>query len=359
MSPTTKIRALALTLLAVAVAGAYHHSTEQAMQSAADAWLKSLNHEQRTLATFEFSDSEQRENWHFVPGNNFEQTYGYPRQGLTYIRMQPEQRHLADVLLAAGLSPTGFAKAKTIMSLEDILRIKEGDLTGRRDPNKYHYTIFGEPSDDGAWGYRVEGHHLSLHYTLKGGKLISTSPTFFGANPHEVEMGPRKGLRPLAEEEDLAFELVNSLNDEQKEKAIVADTAYRDILTSADTRAKLEDQPTGIPASELTADQMETLMALVEEYASNVPAEIMEARMEQARETDVREMYFAWAGSTEPGVGDYYRVQTPTFLIEYDNTQNDANHTHTVWRDYDNDFGRDLLALHHRLFDHGLGIDAD
>jgi len=359
MSSTIKIRVLALAVLAVAAVGAYNRTAEEAMASAAGAWLDSLNNEQRGKATFAFSNSDQRETWHFVPGNNFAQTYDRPRMGLTYIQMAPEQRHLADVLLATGLSASGYVKAKTIMSLEDILRIKEADVTGRRDPYKYHYSIFGEPSEDGEWGYRVEGHHLSLHYTLEGGKLISTSPTFFGANPHEVDISPRKGLRPLGAEEDLAFELVDSLTPEQKEKAIVADEAYRDILTSADTRARLENQPTGIPAAELTGAQMQTLMALIEEYASNVPAEVKAARMEQARDVDVSEMYFAWAGATEPGIGDYYRIQTPTFLIEYDNTQNDANHTHTVWRDYANDFGRDLLALHHRYFDHGLGVDAD
>ena len=359
MSSTTKIRLLALTVLAVAAAGAYQRTTEQSMQSAAEAWLASLNNEQRAKATFEFSNSDQRETWHFVPGNNFAQTYKRPRLGLTFIDMAPEQRHLADTLLASGLSLQGFIKAKTIMSLEDILRIKEADVTGRRDPYKYHFTIFGSPTPDGSWGYRVEGHHLSLHYTLKGGKLISTTPTFFGANPNQIDIGPRKGLMPLGAEGELGFKLVNSLTAEQKKKAIVASEAYSDILTAADTRAQLENQPAGIAASELTADQMKTLMALIEEYASNVPAEIKAARMKAAKDTDVKKMFFAWAGATEPGVGDYYRIQTPTFLIEYDNTQNDANHTHTVWRDYANDFGRDLLALHHRQFDHGLGVNAD
>ena len=273
--------------------------------------------------------------------------------------MRSEQRHLADALLAAGLSKAGYIKAKTVMSLEDVLRIKEADRTGRRDPLKYHYTIFGKPSADGAWGYRVEGHHLSLHYTLKGGKLVSTTPTFYGANPHEVDISPRKGLQPLGAEEDIARDLMKSLNPAMQKKALVADVAYRDILTSANTRAKLDNQPNGLAASELSGAQYDALISLVAEYANNLPAEIAAARMSEAKGTAKDRLFFAWAGAIEPGKGEYYRVQAPTFLIEYDNTQNGANHTHTVWRDYDGDFGRDMLADHHREFNHNLPVSAD
>ena len=348
-----KIRLALLLALATAFAGAYHHTTEDAMLNAAESFLSSLNFDQTSTAVYEFTD-QKRTKWHFVPGNNFEQTYKYPRPGLTYIQMAPEQRHLADALLAAGLSRDGLIKAKSIMSLEEILRIKEADTTGRRDPLKYHFTFYGKPSKDGSWGYRVEGHHLSLHYTLKGGKLISTTPTFFGANPHEIDLGPRKGFRALGQEEDLAFELMGSLSAAHKKRAMVADTAYKDILTSANTRAELDGQPQGLAASELSAKQYETLLALIETYASNVPAEIAAARMKEAKSTPKDKLLFAWAGSDKRDVGEYYRVQAPGFLIEYDNTQNDANHTHTVWRDWDGDFGRDMLAEHHRRFKHGL-----
>lgn len=358
MNRTLQIR-LALLLVFVAVfAAAHHRTTEDAILAAAQSWLSSLNFEQTKVATYKFDDPKRTE-WHFVPGNNFEQTYKYPRPGLTYGRMMPEQRHLADALLAAGLSRDGFIKAKSIMSLEEILRIKEGDTTGRRDPLKYHYTIYGEPSEDGAWGYRVEGHHLSLHYTLKGGKLISTTPTFFGDNPHEIDIGPRKGFRLMPLEEDLAFELMTSLSPANQKKALVAEEAYKDILTSANTRAELEGQPQGLAASEFSAKQFETLMELIGEYASNVPAEIADARMKAAKSTPKDKLFFAWAGSTKRDVGEYYRIQAPEFLIEYDNTQNGANHTHTVWRDWDGDFGRDLLAEHHRRFNHNLAADAD
>lgn len=358
MSNTSKLRLLLLSITLAVGVGAYHMSTEDMMVKTAQSFLESLTPEQRGVAMTAFS-SEQREKWHFVPDNNFAQTYGYSRPGLTYAKMQPEQRHLADALLSASLSKAGFMKAKTIMSLEDILRIQESDLTGRRDPSKYYFRVYGEPSADGAWGWRVEGHHISLHFTMKGGKLVSTTPTFFGANPHEVLTTPRKGLRPLAVEEDMGFELVNALDAKQKKQAIVAGTAYKDVLTSADSRAKLDNQPTGLPASEMTSKQLEMLMSLIEEYASNLPAEVAAKRMQAAKSTPKDKLFFAWAGATERDKGDYYRVQAPTFLIEYDNVQNDANHSHTVWRDYDNDFGRDVLALHHKLYDHGLGVAAD
>lgn len=350
MTRSSYLRLTLALLLAAALGTAYHHSTEQAMTDAANAWLASLNVEQTAAAKLSFDGGSNREQWHFVPGNNFEQTYKHPRQGLTYGKMSPDQRHLADALLAASLSKTGFIKAKSIQSLEEILRIKEGDMTGRRDPSNYFFTIFGTPSKDGKWGWRLEGHHLSLHFTLKGGKVVSTSPTFFGANPHRIDIGTRKGFRALPHEEDLGFSFVNNLKPSQLSKAKVAEEAYKDILTSADTRAKLDNQPSGLAASELTDAQYKALLDLIGVYAHNVPAELAAARLDAAKATPKDKLFFAWAGATEPGVGDYYRVQAPEFLIEYDNVQNGANHTHTVWRDWDNDFGRDMLAEHHRRY---------
>ncbi len=356
MSKTIQVRLLTIALALAAATTAYHQSTEQAMLDAANHYLNSLTTEQRGQTLFAFGQQD-RETWHFVPGNSFEQTYKYKRRGLTYGGMQPEQRHLADALLTAGLSKAGFIKAKSVMSLEEVLRVAEGDLTGRRDPSRYHFSVFGEPSSDGAWGWRVEGHHISLHFTLKGGKLVSTSPTFFGSNPHKVIAGPRKGLRPLGREEDVARELMKSLDPAQRKQALVAETAYRDILTAASTRAMLDNQPPGIQASKLNEAQFAMLADLLAEYAGNLPAEQAAKRMDVVKATPRDQMLFAWAGGIEQGKGDYYRVQAPTFLVEYDNTQNKNNHSHTVWRDYANDFGRDVLAAHHEAFEHGLAAD--
>ena len=198
---------------------------------------------------------------------------------------------------------------------------------------------------------------------MRDGKLASTSPTFLGANPHEVREGPRKGVRPLGEREDTARKLMKSLEGELREKALVEEKAYRDILTSADTRAKLEGQPQGLAASDLSEDQYAMLLAAADSYAMSVPGEQAERRRKMVRDTPRDKLFFAWAGSVEPGGGDYYRIQSPEFLIEYDNTQNSNNHSHTVWREFEGDFGRDVLAAHYRLDSHGLGrgesLEAD
>jgi len=306
------------------------------METAANNFLNSLTPEQRAQATYKFDD-DQRFDWHFIPK---------PRKGLPLKEMTSYQTKLAHALLSAGLSQRGYIKAVSIMSLEDVLKMMEKDDGVRRNPDGYFFTIFGEPSATGTWGYRVEGHHLSQNYTVVGGKVID-SPSFFGTNPAEVKQGPRKGTRVLAAEEDLARELVTSLEGEQKKVAIVDQKAYKDIFTMASRKAALEGQPSGLAASKLNAKQFGMLMALLEEYANNVPEQLAQARMEQIKKVG-KNLQFAWAGSLERGGPHYYRVQSPAFLIEYDNTQNDANHIHSVWRDYNGDFGLDLLKAHYQ-----------
>lgn len=344
------IRVLMLVVGLAALSVAYEKaSTGKLMQMTADRFLHSLDDAGRAKAQRDF-DSKEREQWHFVPDSNFESTYGYGRRGLTYGGMNGRQRHLADALLASGLSAEGLTKALSIMSQEEVLRVMENAAPGRRDTEKYYFTVFGKPGASGNWGWRVEGHHISLHYTLRNGKLVSAAPTFFGANPHKVE----GGYRSLGAEEDLGRDLLKSFNAEQQKTAIVADVAYSDILTHADTRAKLDDQPRGLAASKMTAKQREMLMAVIEQYVGNVPASIAAERRQVVKATSNSDLLFAWAGATEAGKGDYYRVQGPKFLIEYDNTQNDANHSHTVWRDFAGDFGRDVLAMHYQFDNHGL-----
>ena len=316
---------------------AYHRTNSASVMSeAANRFLASLTPEQKAQATFQFTDDE-RLNWHFIPR---------VRKGLPIRDMTPAQKHLAEALMSAGLSQQGYIKAVTIMSLEDILRMQEQGKGPERDPEKYYFSVFGTPSPDGTWGYRVEGHHVAQNYTVVNGRLAG-SPSFFGANPAEIKEGPRRGLRTLAGEEDLARSLVKSLEPEQQKVAIVDQTAYKDILTMASRKAALEGQANGITAAKMKPKQFEMLMALVEEYARNMPEQIADAREEQIRKAG-KNIYFAWAGSTEPGQGHYYRVQAPTFLIEYDDTQNNANHIHSVWRDYNGDFGLDLLAMHYQ-----------
>lgn len=356
------VRAILLASLLVVGAIGYHLTTEDLMVQTATAWLASLNSNQIPSAQFKL-DNPDYETWHFVPGNNFQQTRGYRRNGLTYKEMTAEQRSLADALLAASLSQAGFVRVKTIMSLEEVLRIQESDTVGRRDVDIYHFSVFGKPARAGTWAWRLEGHHVSLHFLMRDGELVSTSPTFLGANPHEVREGPRQGVRPLGAREDTARKLMRSLDAAMQQKALVAEKAYRDILTSADTRASLEGQPQGLAASELSQEQYGMLLAAADEYAASLPAEQAEQRRAMVRSTPRAELFFAWAGSIEPGGGDYYRIQSPEFLIEYDNTQNRNNHSHSVWREFEGDFGRDVLAAHYLLDDHGLnglaGVQAD
>jgi hypothetical protein len=333
---TTKVRLLAIGMAIVLLSSAYYrvHSAS-IMADSALAFLNSLTPEQRAQATFEFKDDE-RLNWHFIPK---------PRKGLPLKDMTPTQKQLAHALLSAGLSQRGYIKAVTIMSLDDVLRIMEKDDGVRRNPEGYFFSVFGEPSDKGTWGFRVEGHHVSQNFTIVNGK-IAGSPSFFGANPAMVPEGPRKGLRALANEEDLGRELIQSLNAEQQKVAIVDKEAYKDIFTMASRKAALTGQPSGIQASRMTAKQRELLQNLLDEYCYNMPDQLAQDREEKVKKAGDN-LYFAWAGGIEKTQPHYYRIQAPAFLIEYDDTQNNANHIHSVWRDYDGDFGLDLLKQHY------------
>jgi hypothetical protein len=331
------LRLLALLLCAGALTAAYYRTKSTAtMSGVANNFLAALTTEQKAKATFAMNDAE-RVNWHFIPRE---------RKGLPLREMQPFQQALAHAFLNAGLSTRGAIKASTIMSLEEILKIQEKDTRGRRDAGGYFFTVFGEPSDSSTWGWRVEGHHLALNFTVVKGQTVAVSPAFWGANPAEVKDGPRKGLRALDRQEDLARELLLSLDAKQKPIAVIDPIAPKDILTS--NSRKVDPQaPKGIAAAKLNKKQQELLMALIEEYTGNWPEDLGNARLETARK-GLDKTYFAWAGGPDRGQGHYYIVQAPAFLIEYDNTQNNANHIHSVWRDFKGDFGDDLLASHYQ-----------
>ena len=330
---------LLLIVSAIALLTAAYERTNvpAGMSDAAHAYLSSLTPELRSRAVVPFA-SEERQNWHFIPLDN--------RKGVALREMTSAQKHLAEALLSAGLSQQGVIRAHTIMSLEDVLKVNEKGKGPERDPEKYFLTIFGEPSEQGAWGYRWEGHHVALNFTVVNGRVIS-SPSFFGANPETVKDGPRAGLRALAREEDLGRELVKALTDEQRSIAIVDKTAYKDILTSDSRKAALSGQPNGLPFAKFTAKQKEILTELVTDYASNFPPPVAETRLDQFRKTQDK-AFFAWSGGIERGQPHYYRIQTPAFLIEFDDTQDNANHIHSVWRDFNGDFGLDLLAQHYQ-----------
>lgn len=308
------------------------------MASAALTFLAALEPDQRAKASFDLG-AEERFNWHFIPKD---------RKGLTIKEMAPDQKLLAHALLNSAMSNRGYLKAVTVMSLEQILHeIERGTGRFARDPELYYFSVFGKPDAKGTWAWRVEGHHLSLNFTVVKGTMTSVTPSFFGTNPGTVKVGHRKGLQVLAGEENIARKLVNSLTDEQKKVVIFSDTAPRDVITGADRRAHLLE-PQGLAASKMSEGQVGLLKRLVQQYVQNYRQEFAEKDLEAIKSAGSENIFFAWAGSVEVGKGHYYRVQGPTFLFEYDNTQNSANHVHAVWRDLKNDFGEDLLKNHYQ-----------
>jgi hypothetical protein len=310
----------------------------QKMTRAGRQMLESLTKEQKAKALFAF-DSKERTNWWFVP---LEKPRGTPtRKGLPIKEMTPEQKKIALELVAAGTSPNGFKQATTIMSLEAILRDLEKGKGPTRDPEWYFFTIFGSPSKTGKWGWRVEGHHLSLNFTLHDGKLVSATPFFFGANPALVMGGPRKDLETLPNAEGLALKLFNLLDKEQKKVAYRAKSFDE---PQQNTVAPKVGPPTGLPASKMTPMQRDTLQKLIEGYARRMPAEVAEEELRGVRKGGMDNIYFAFTGTGERGKAHTYRVQGPTFVIEFLNTQpdgagNPANHIHSAWRRLQGDFG--------------------
>jgi hypothetical protein len=331
--------------------------SSSAMADAATKFLGSLTPEQRQQAVFPF-ESEERLRWNFIPTETF------PRKGLTVKEMTEAQRSRAHDLLKAGLSQRGYMTAAAIMDLETILGDLEdrarqgrapasaGEAAGRgrgqtlvRDPVKYFFTVFGTPSKKATWGWRVEGHHVSLHFDVVNGTLVSSTPAFFGSNPAEVPDGPKKGLRLLADQEDSARALLMALDESQRAKAVIQAVAINEIVTTN----KLDISPlspVGITADALTPKQRDLLMKVIDVYASRMAGDIADDRLAKLKKAGLDKIAFAWAGEAERGKKHYYRIQGPTFLVEHDNSQNNGNHVHSVWRDFNGDFGRDLLREH-------------
>lgn len=340
MKVSTRIQGLAAVFSLIVSTALHAHEAGAQMADIASVFLASLTPEQKAKATFDFG-SEERENWHFIPRE---------RKGLAMKEMSPQQRLLAHALLNTGLSFRGSAKAVTIMSLEEVLyQIEGADESKRaatrekRDPEKYYVSIFGAPTNQGYWGWRVEGHHLALNFTLKDGQLIRSSPAFMGANPGEIRDGALKGLRVLGKEEELGRELVKSLDEAQIKKAIVADAAPKEMLTAAERKVN-PLKPSGLQESEMNKAQKALLHRIILEYTERLRPELAAETLAEIEKSGG--IHFGWAGGKERGEPHYYRVQGKSFLIEYDNTQNDANHVHSVFRSFDGDFGRDILGEH-------------
>jgi hypothetical protein len=337
------VAAIAVVALTIG-ARTFGGPTPASMASAANAFLASLTPEQRQKAAFAFA-SDERTRWHFIPTETF------PRNGLTLKEMSAPQRALAHDLLKAGLSQRGYMTATDIMTLETLLGEMEATARGGRggglvrDSERYFFSIFGTPSVRETWGWRLEGHHISLHFTIVNGTLVAGAPAFFGVNPAEVRAGLKTGMRILAAEEDAARDLMQALDSARRTQAIISTAAPNDMLTM--NNMKIDPlTPVGIAASAMTPAQRALLMKVVDVYAGFMADDIAAARMAKIKAAGEDKVTFAWAGSLERGQRHYYRVQGPTFLIEYDNTQNNANHIHSIWRDFAGDFGADLLRAH-------------
>ncbi|MDB4491556.1 DUF3500 domain-containing protein [bacterium] len=323
----------ALTLGALSDSSA-HPGTAKEMAQACAIFLQDLNDDQKAKAVFDWKDTE-RVNWHFIPRD---------RKGLALKDMDDSQRALAHAFIVTGLSHQGYRQALQVMSLEKVLFLKE-DNNPTRDPGKYYISVFGTPDPKGTWGWRLEGHHLSLNYTIVKGQELSVSPAFYATNPGKVLKGARKGVQVLAGEENIARKLVNGLSDEQKSKAIFSADAPKDILSAADRNAK-RLEPVGLGYNDFNDDQKKKLKSLINTYLRKQRPAIHKREMKRLDEAGWDKVTFAWAGGTKKGVGHYYRIQSPHFLLEYANTQNDANHVHAVYRDLNSDFGDDVLKKH-------------
>ena len=377
--------------------------TIERMADAAGQLLSVLSDELRERVCHSFSDEDERRRWFYTPNERGEQT------GVPLSEMGPRQQQATHRLVASGLSGSGYTTASTIMGLENTLDWREGwravsdyrlDEKGvrqfadpdrnvrRRDPNRYYIVIFGEPGADAPWGWRFDGHHVVVQYTIISDRIATPTPTFFGANPAESALGGSGLLRPLADEEDLARELLHALDEEQRASAIISPAPPDDIVhtnssiieddtlprpaylmgqgDTPETRKRQAQfrkrlglneerleairyqaaRPKGVVAATMTEAQREILRALIRQYTDRMPEAVAEAESERVLAVQDT-IHFAWAGGLERRQPHYYRLQGERFLVEYDNAQNDANHVHSVWRDPEGDFGADLLARHY------------
>lgn len=306
------------------------------MAESARRFLSALTPQQRARAVFAVT-SDERLRWHYVP---------QPRPGIAFKELSDAQRALAFGFLSTAVSRRGFLKATSIMALDEVLRRRDGSSI--RDAGAYFLCVFGEPSTSATWGFRVEGHHLSLNLTLVDGQRPVESPAFFGANPARVPSGLLLAdTRVLGREEDLGFQLLTSLDTAQRKAAVFQAAAPDDILTGP--RAKLTMLP-GLTADRMTPAQRKLLDALLEEVSGSLPRELAERERARIAAAAPADLFFTWAGGAASGQPHYFRLAGPAFIYEFDNTQASANHVHSVWHARDlagGDFGLDLLRQHY------------
>lgn len=333
------LRRIFLSIFVLAVMGALFAAqtakeppTGQAMIAAANAFRKSLTPEQLKQVSYPY-DSEERLKWHFIPKDD--------RKGVPLRQLEGASLQAAKAFIHSGLTEAGYDQVLNIMSLEEVLRLLEGGereyRRERRDPGKYFLTIFGEPSDKGLWGWRLEGHHISLNFALKNGEVVSSTPEFFGANPGTVDAGLARQIRVLGPEEDIARQILKLCTPEQQKLAWISKTAPDEVPGPGAAQAEI-GPAVGLPFDKMSDDQQKLLEDLLGEYLKNLPSSIEQERRMEIRQADMNHIHFAWWGDGDLHQRHHYRVQGPTFVIEYNNTQNNANHVHSMWRSLKGDF---------------------
>lgn len=334
------------------------------MTDAGNLFLGTLTPEQRQKATYAF-DNEERFNWHYVPRE---------RKGLPLKQMTPEQRTAAMAMLKTALSLQGYEKATSIIDMENVLRVIDNRPPNDvyRDPENYSFTFFGDPASKEPWSWRIEGHHLSLQFIAVAGKVIAQTPTFFGSNPAVLKFDssmadkrmsdprvaslPQKGKAIFKQETEKAFALLKTLNPDQRKQAILDAVAYPEMVTSNKRKASLERMD-GVRMADMNAEQRKLFIDLLQTYLTNYRITLAKQQLDKLEKNGLDNLRFGWAGDQTPTLGEgkgwYYRIHGPTILIEYDNTQTNANHIHTVVRDLTNDWGEDLLQEHYKNSSHG------
>ncbi len=336
MNPISKAFLILFSLLTTQVQA-------QDPATAANTFLNSLDANQKAKAQYQLDDAE-RFNWHFVPRE---------RNGACFRTFSSQQRALGLALLKTSVGEPGYQKANAIMQLEILLKEIEsrGPDDLYRDPLNYYITIFGTPSKDKAWGWRFEGHHIALNFASDKNEIVSSTPSFFGSNPGTVPRGPEIGKQILKLETELGFELCNSLTADQKQKAIIDEKALKEIISFNSRKAAMLE-PSGLKYSEMNSEQQKLLSRLLDVYVKNYQLGFASTLMNKIKKAGIENLTFAWAGGFAPGAGNYYRIQGPMLLIEYDNTQNNNNHVHTAVRDLTNDFAEDILREHYQQEHH-------
>ncbi len=335
------LRGAAVGAAGLAIAGArpggaaFAASTPE-LAAAAQAFLGSLEPGVRGRATFPFAGPE-RTRWHWtVPAS-------VPRNGLPLGDLTAEQRGLALQLLRRSTSAAGYRKALHIMALQGVLQRMTTGVNDPFDPDLYYVSVFGRPGGD-VWGWRLEGHHLSRNFTVVDGRLV-VEPFFLGAWPTRAGSAYRsvaRGFRTMPREEDAAREIVRLVDGRLRRRAVFSDESLTDHVTQYDVRVQ-PLAPVGVLAADLPSSGQARVLEIVRTYLANHPAGVGADSLARVRRAGLGRIRFGWAGSDRPGQPHYYRLQGPTFLLEFDNSRNEATHIHSVWRDFQRDYGRHLL----------------